>query len=480
MAKRKGRNTFIFILAGVIIALIVLVSIQQRMKPVGEKVFVEKAERRLIKEIVAASGKVFPQTEVKISSDVSGEVVELFVEEGDSVVSGQLLAKIDPDAYESQVERGLAGVNSSKAQLANANSQIEATKAQREQIEAQLINAREIHKRNEKLKKEGVISDADFEASYASVRQLEANLRAAVANIRSGEESAKAAKFSVESSVAGLKELQTSLRRTTIYAPMNGIVSALNVEKGERVVGTIQMTGTELMRIANLNAMEIRVDVSENDIPRVSIGDEAEIEVDAYIGRKFKGHVTQIASSATGSGLATSASLTSDQVINFEVRISMDPASYTDLLTKGRKHPFHPGMSASVEINTEVIKDALSIPIQSVTTRDEKTGEVKKVKVEAEEDEDGMAVAKSDKKEKEDEGKDLKEVIFIVSGDTVLMSEVKTGIQDDTYIQVLSGVKEGDEVVKGPYTVVSRKLKQGDKVIKTKEDDFFKKNDKEE
>ena len=266
MAKRKGRNTFIFILAGVIIALIVLVSIQQRMKPVGEKVFVEKAERRLIKEIVAASGKVFPQTEVKISSDVSGEVVELFVEEGDSVVSGQLLAKIDPDAYESQVERGLAGVNSSKAQLANANSQIEATKAQREQIEAQLINAREIHKRNEKLKKEGVISDADFEASYASVRQLEANLRAAVANIRSGEESAKAAKFSVESSVAGLKELQTSLRRTTIYAPMNGIVSALNVEKGERVVGTIQMTGTELMRIANLNAMEIRVDVSENDI----------------------------------------------------------------------------------------------------------------------------------------------------------------------------------------------------------------------
>ena len=462
MAKRKGKNTFIYILVAIVIALIALVAVRQRMKPVGEKVFVEKAERRVIKEIVAASGKVFPQTEVKISSDVSGEVVELYVEEGDSVVSGQLLAKIDPDAYESQVERGLAGVNSSKAQ--------------REQIEAQLINAKEIHKRNEKLKKEGVISEADFEASLANVRQLEANLRAAAANIRSGEESAKAAKFSVESSVAGLKELQTSLRRTTIYAPMNGIVSALNVEKGERVVGTIQMTGTELMRIANLNAMEIRVDVSENDIPRVTIGDEAEIEVDAYIGRKFKGRVTQIASSATGSGLTASASLTSDQVINFEVRISMDPASYQDLLTKGRKHPFHPGMSASVEINSEVIKDALSIPIQSVTTRDEKTGKAKKVSVETEEDNESMATPKA---KEEDTTKDLKEVVFIMSGDTVRMSEVKTGIQDDTYIQVLSGVNEGDEIVKGPYTVISRVLKQGDKVIKTKEDDFFKKDEKE-
>ncbi|MFM9948261.1 MAG: HlyD family secretion protein [Saprospiraceae bacterium] len=476
MAKRKGRNTFIFILVGIVIALIVLVAVQQRMKPKGEKVFVEKAERRMIKEIVAASGKVFPQTEVKISSDVSGEVVELYVEEGDSVVSGQLLAKIDPDAYESQVERGLAGVNSSKAQMANAYSQIEASKAQREQIEAQLINAKEIHKRNDKLKKEGVISEADFEASLASVRQLEANLRAAAANIRSGEESAKAAKFSVESSVAGLKELQTSLRRTTIYAPMNGIVSALNVEKGERVVGTIQMTGTELMRIANLNAMEIRVDVSENDIPRVAIGDEAEIEVDAYIGRKFKGRVTQIASSATGSGLTAAASLTSDQVINFEVRISMDPTSYQDLLTKGRKHPFHPGMSASVEINTEVIKDALSIPIQSVTTRDEKTGKAKKVSTKSEEEEESMAVSKE---KEEDTSKDLKEVVFIVSADTVRMVEVKTGIQDDTYIQVLTGVSEGDEIVKGPYTVVSRVLKQGEKVIKTKEDDFFKKDEKE-
>ena len=228
------------------------------------------------------------------------------------------------------------------------------------------------------------------------------------------------------------------------------------------------------MRIANLNAMEIRVDVSENDIPRVTIGDEAEIEVDAYIGRKFKGRVTQIASSATGSGLAASASLTSDQVINFEVRISMDPASYQDLLTKGRKHPFHPGMSASVEINTEIIKDALSIPIQSVTTRDEKTGKAKKVSVETDEENESMATPKA---KEEDTTKDLKEVVFIMSGDTVRMSEVKTGIQDDTYIQVLSGVNEGDEIVKGPYTVISRKLKQGDKVIKTKEDDFFKKDE---
>jgi len=474
MAKRKRNNTLLYVLLGAVVVLGLVMAVQSRSKPQGEKVFVEKAERRSIKEIVAASGKVFPQTEVKISSDVSGEVVELYVEEGDSVVSGQLLAKIDPDAYESQVERGLAGVNSSKAQLANANSQIEASKAQREQIQAQLTNAKEIHRRNEKLKKDGVISDADFDASLASVRQLEANLRAADANIRSGEESAKAAKYSVESSVAGLKELQTSLRRTTIYAPMNGIVSVLNVEKGERVVGTIQMTGTELMRIANLNAMEVRVDVSENDIPRVTLGDDTEIEVDAYIGRKFKGKVTQIASSATGSGLGTTTSLTSDQVTNFEVRISIDPSSYTDLISDGRKHPFHPGMSASVEITTEIIKDALSIPIQSVTTRDNKTGKAKAVSSEDDGEEENENPAKKDK---EEDNNDLKEVVFIASADTVRMSEVKTGIQDDTYIQVLSGVNEGDEIVKGPYTSVSRKLKQGDKIIKSKEDDFFSKNE---
>ena len=465
MAKRKGNYTLIIVLVVAIGALIGVAVWKQKSKPKGEKVYVEKVEKRTIKEMVSASGKVFPQTEVKISSDVSGEIVELFVEEGDSVILGQLLAKIDPDAYQSQVERGVAGVNSAKAQLANSRSQIENSKAQKEQIHAQLINAREIHKRNEELKKDGVIATADYETSYSNMKALEANLRSAEANIKAAEESARASMFSVHSSEATLKELKTSLRRTTIYAPMNGIVSRLNVEAGERVVGTIQMTGTEMMRIANLNAMEVRVEVSENDIPRVSYGDVADIEVDAYLDRKFRGIVTQIANSSTSTGTTTA--LTTDQVTNFEVRISMDASSYNDLITSNKPHPFRPGMSASVEINTETKDDIISIPIQSVTTRekDEKGSKKKRI---------------NEKKEKAQD--DLLEVVFVCKDDTVKMVEVKTGVQDDTYIEVLKGLQEGEEVVAGPYTAISRKLKEGKRVNKVDEEEFFKsdKKDKDE
>lgn len=460
MAKRKKNNTLIILLLIVVGALIGLAMWKSNSKPKGEKVTVEKTEKRTIKEMVAASGKVFPQTEVKISSDVSGEIVELYVEEGDSVVVGQLLAKIDPDAYQSQVERGVAGVNSAKAQLANSKSQIEQLKAQKENIEAQLINAREIHKRNEKLKADGVVSAADFDASLSSMRALEANLRSADANIKAAQESAKAAAFSVQSSEATLKELRTSLRRTTIYSPTNGIISKLNVEQGERVVGTIQMTGTEMMRIANLNAMEVRVDVSENDIPRVTFGDRVEIEVDAYLNRKFIGNVTQIANSATGTG--TTQALTSDQVTNFEVRISIDPSSYKDLVNPKKPYPFRPGMSASVEINTEVVEDALSVPIQAVTTRESE--EAKKRK----------RLSQNKDKEDDNDADDLKEVVFVATAaDTVKMVEVSSGIQDDTYIQILTGLNEGDEIVIGPYSAVSRKLKEGAKVRKVDEDELY-------
>jgi HlyD family secretion protein len=220
----------------------------------------------------SSSGKIFPQTEVKISSDVSGEIVELYVEEGDSVEVGQVLARIDPEAIESQVERGRASVNGAKAQLANSKANVENLKAQKQQIIAQLENAKDIFKRNKGLYEEGAISQADFETAQANLRALEANLKASDASIRSAEENVRASQFNVQSTEASLKELRTSLRRTTLYAPMSGIVSLMNVEEGERVVGTIQMTGTELMRIANLNAMEVRVEVSENDIPRVSLG----------------------------------------------------------------------------------------------------------------------------------------------------------------------------------------------------------------
>ncbi|MEN0005845.1 MAG: efflux RND transporter periplasmic adaptor subunit [Bacteroidota bacterium] len=450
MAKRKRNNLLIFGLLGLVIILVAVAAMTARNKPKGEKVNVEPVENRTIVEKVAASGKVFPQTEVKISSDVSGEIVELYVEEGDSVVVGQILAKIDPDAIQSQVERGVAGVNSAKAQLANSRSQVQNAVAQKEQIEAQLVNAKEIHKRNEELKKDGVVSTADFDASLSNLRALEANIRSAEASIKAAKESARAAEFNVESSAATLKELRTSLRQTTIYAPMSGTVSLLNVEQGERVVGTIQMSGTELMRIANLNAMEVRVDVSENDIPRVALRDEVEIEVDAYLDRTFKGSVTQIANSA--SGTAASTTLNTDQVTNFEVRISIDPASYQDLIAKGQNYPFRPGMSASVEVLTEQKKDVASVPIQAVTTREK-------------EEEEGKKSSNDDD--------NLLEVVFVAMGDTVRMQEVVTGIQDDSYIQILSGLNADDEIVIGPYSAVARKLEQGDRILKVDEEELY-------
>lgn len=467
MAKRKRSNLLIIILGVLLVGLIGVAVWKSKQKPKGEKVYTEKVEKRTIKEEVAASGKVFPQTEVKISSDVSGEIVELLVEEGDSVVIGQLLAKIDPDAYQSQVERGIAGVNAAKAQMANSRSQIENLKAQKESTEAQLINAREIHKRNEALRKDGVISEADFESSLSNMRALEANIRSAEASIKAATESAEAATFQVKSSEASLKELRTALGRTTIYAPMEGVVSKLNVEAGERVVGTIQMTGTEMMRIANLNAMEVRVEVSENDIPRVSYNDLVEIEVDAYLDRKFLGRVTQIANSSTTTG--TTAALTTDQVTNFEVRINIDPISYNDLISPQNPYPFRPGMSASVEINTEVKEGILSVPIQSVTTRER----------EKEKGKDAKAQKVNLKKDEEDLD-DLLEVVFVISADTVDMVEVRTGIQDDSYIEVLSGLKEGDEIVVGPYTAISRKLEEGETVVVGDEEKDKKKDEKDD
>jgi HlyD family secretion protein len=469
MAKRKNRNLLIFILIAVIALLVVAVVLKSKNKESGTKVTVEDVTTRTIKEMVAASGKIFPETEVKMSSDVSGEIVELFVEEGDSVIAGQLLANIDPDAYQSQVERGVATVNSARSQHANARSQIENAIAQKEQIIAQLENAKDVYNRNKQLYADGAISQADFQTAEANLRGLEANLKAADASIKSAEQSANAADFSVKSSQATLKELQTSLRRTSIYAPTNGIVSMLNVEQGERVVGTMQMTGTEMMRIANLNIMEVRVDVSENDIPRVSIGDEVDIEVDAYIDRIFKGTVTQIANSASNSATAA---LTSDQVTNFEVRVLINPNSYQDLIAAGNRYPFRPGMSSTVEINTESKEGILTVPIQSVVVREKKDMYNKKdSKKKKAKDGD------TETTEKSDDDEELIEVVFIaMAGDTVRIVPVTTGIQDDTYIEITKGLKKGEKVVSGPYSVLSRRLKAGDEINIVEEDKLYTSN----
>lgn len=444
-----ARKIILLIFALIVIGAIAAVAFGGR-KETGTKVFTTEAKARTIQELVSASGKIFPQTEVKISSDVSGEVVDLYVEEGDSVVPNQLLAKIDADAYQSQVARGVAGVNSSKAQLANANAQINSLQAQQAQIEAQLENAREIYERNKGLAADGVVSQAELEASQATLRGLEANLKAAESNIKGARESARAAQFGVESSQATLSELRTSLRRTTIYAPMGGVVSLLNVEQGERVVGTIQMTGTELMRIADLNAMEVRVEVSENDVPSVKIGDVAEVEVDAYLNRTFKGRVTQIANSSTTAGTAADNVLNSDQVTNFEVRISIDQASYADLVAQGNTYPFRPGMSASVDILTKTAEGIISVPIEAVTTREKKS-----------DDEDVVGTD------------NIEEVVFVVSGDTITQTTVTTGVQDANVIEIKTGLAAGAKVVAGPYTALSRNLKGGDKVIVKDKDTFY-------
>lgn len=470
MAKRKKNLTWLYIVLGLVaIGLIAMTLMRQKNKPKGTKVSVEKAEKRTIKETVAASGKIYPEVEVNISSDVSGEIVELYIEEGDSVTVGQLLLKIDPDVYKSTVERVAANVDNSKAQLANsragiarAQAQVEQGKAAIRQLDAQITNQKGIHKRNTQLHKEGVISDADYEASQASLRSLEANLASSNANLRSFDASlesarqqAKAAEFSVKGAEASLKEARTSLKRTAIYAPMSGIVSKLNIEKGERVVGTAQMTGTEIMRIANMGTMEIQVDVSENDVLRVSLNDPVEIEVDAYLDKTFTGKVSEIANSAANVG---SVSASSDQVTNFVVKVRFERDSYEDLIQSGKRFPFRPGMSGSVEISTKIVEDVLSVPIQAVTIREEK----KKGK-------DAPKKAKSEE--------DIKEVVFIAEGDTVRMAEVKTGIQDDTYIQVLSGVDADAEVVTGPYSAVSKTLKAGKKINKSDKEELYKKEE---
>ncbi|MEO6758565.1 MAG: efflux RND transporter periplasmic adaptor subunit, partial [Saprospiraceae bacterium] len=452
--KRKNR-TLLYVLLGLLALLIVVAAIKARQKPKGEEVNAEKVDRRTVRELVSASGKIFPETEVKISSDVSGEVVELYVKEGDSVTIGQILAKIKPDEYQSALEQGQASVSTAQSQRQISSSNVQGSAAQIEQLKAekaragsQLEVARSSHQRNDKLFKDGIISKADFETSLNTLRGAESGLAGAEASLRSAEsslasarENVRVSEFGINSANARLKELRTSLQKTSITAPVSGIVSKLNIERGERVLGMMQMTGTEIMRIANLRSMEVQVDVVENDIMKVHVGDETDIEVDAYLGRKFKGVVSEIANSASNVG---GASLNTDQVANFVVKVRVDPASYQDLIKDGRRYPFRPGMSAAVDVYTHQADSALTVPLIAVTARDEEKEQDKKV--EASVKSESSSSISTDK---------IKEIVFVVSGDTVGVREVKTGIQGNEYIQILSGLAEGDVVVTGPYSAVS-------------------------
>ncbi len=449
----KSRKKY-WIIGGILLLVLIIWLATKETGKSQTLVQTAKVELRDIQEIVSASGKIYPSTEVKISSDVSGEIVELNVQEGDSIVKGQLLLKINPDTYLSSVERGNAAFNSAKSQKAMAEAQLQSAIAQREQIDAQLTNSKAIFNRSKALLADKVISIQEYEAAEASLRGLEANVRAAQATVNSSKSNVEAAEYAIRSAQASLNELKTSLQRTAIYAPSNGIISRLNVEKGERVVGTIQMTGTELMRIANLDFMEVQVEVTESEILRIQMGQDADIEVDAYLGQKFSGNVFQIANSATLPAGSLGQTLAVDQISNFTVKIRINPESY-ESVSNLDSHPFRPGMSASVNIKTSKSEKALCVPVQAVSTRDFN-----------EKDNDN----KSDSLKETSAKADIREVVFRYDNGIAKRIEVTTGLQDDSYIEILTGLEADNEVISGPFTVVSKKLKDKMEVKKGEND----------
>jgi HlyD family secretion protein len=451
---RKSSNRIWWITGGVLLLLVAgLFGAKQAGligKPKSTEVEYATVKRNDIIERVTASGKVQPEVEVKLSPDVSGEIISLNVAEGDSVVKGQLLLKIRPDNYESLMARAQASVNSSKASY-------EQTKAVVLQAESRLIQAKANYERNKKLFSDKVISASDFET-------FDSNYAVAQQDVESAKANVSAALFNIKNAEAGMRDAAENLRKTTIFAPVSGIISLLNVEVGERVVGTSQMAGTEMMRIANLSNMEVRVNVNENDIVRVSIGDTAEIDVDAYSasGRKFKGIVKEIANTAAGSATSTGASVSADAVTEFQVKVKILNESFSDLMsTRSKKsYPFKPGMTASVEIITERKNGVVSVPIAAVATRNNTPAEEVKTEEQPEETDD----SKKPKKEVV-----IKEVVFVDVAGKAEMREVKTGISDFENIEIVSGVKEGDQIISGPYIVVSKNLNAGDLVEKKNE-----------
>lgn len=454
----------IWIIGGLVAVILILVILKKNGvigKEAGMKVTAEKAVDRTIIETVNASGKVYPEVEVKVSPDISGEIMELNVNEGDSVRKGQVLARIYADIYNSQRDQAAAVVTQSQAQVLNSTAQLEALKATLDQAETTF-------KRQKQLLEDKVISHAEFEQADQAIKTARAQYNAATQGI-------KGSQASVQNAQAQLSRANKDVSRATLVAPMNGVVSLLAVKKGERVVGTAQMAGTEMLRIADMNIMELRVNVGENDIPKVQLNDSAVIEIDAYTNRKFMGIVTKIASSNTTAAQSASLSSSSTEVTNYQVNIRLLPQSYQDLLSRSKSgsSPFRPGMNASADIQTKTRNNVLAVPINAVTTRD-KNGD-KPV---------------SDKKQDKDNNNnnsqevpavnadDLEEVVFVLQADktTVKKVKVKTDIQDINYIQITNGLKPGEEVITGPYNLVSKTLKDGDKVKIVPKEQLFEEN----
>jgi len=440
---------WILIIAG---SLIVLFLIMKMMggRDRSEKVAVEKASRRTIIESVNASGKIYPEVEVKISPDISGEITELNVAEGDSVKRGQVLARIYADIYSLQRDEAASRVNQTSATVENSKAAMDALKASMEQ-------AQQNYDRNKKLYDDKVISKSELEMYETSLKSAKANLTAAEQNIRGLQ-------AGVSGSRTELTKANKDLSRTVLLAPIDGVISSLKIKKGEKVAGNSFNVGTEMMTVADMSVLEVRVDVGENDIVKISIGDSADVEVDAYNNRKFKGVVTKIASSTTGNNALG----TSNDVTNYEVRIRLDKDSYRDLSSK--TFPFRPGMNASADIKTKRVDNVLAVPITAVNARvkgsDKSMDDQKKEKkVNENADEDNLQNNASD---------ELEEVVFVLQKDgTVKKAVVRSGIQDINYIEILNGIKEGEEVVTGPYNAISKTLKTGTKVKVVAKDKLF-------
>ncbi len=412
-------------------------------KAEGIKVTAEKVEERTIIEVVNASGKVFPEIEVKVSPDISGEITQLTVEEGDTVKRGQLLARIYADVYNIQRDQAATGVAQSQAQVANSRAALEGLQVQKEQ-------AKKTYDMQKKLYDDKVISMSEFNVADGNYKTAIANYNAAVASL--GGTNA-----GVQSARANLAKANTDLSRTTIVAPMDGVVSLLNVKVGEQVAGNSFNVGTEMLRIADMDKIEIRVDVGENDVPKVKLGDSALVDIDAYTGRRFKGIVTQIASSNNGAASQSALAAATSDVTQYKVYVRILKESYVDLLGKGN-FPFRPGMSANVDIQTRVVKNVLSIPINAVTTRTLPDSVVNKLRLASQ----GAEV-------------DDQEVLVFIkdSGDAVKKIVVKTGIQDINYIEITNGLKPGQTVITGPYDVVSKTLKEKDKIKVVEKKELF-------
>ena len=450
------KKTLLIIIISVVALILILVLVKGLGKKDGTKVAAEKVIKRNITEIVTASGKVYPEKEVKISPDISGEVVDLKVtQEGDSVHKGQELARIYADVYTMQRDQAAAQMDQQQAMVSNMAEQLPGLKTSME-------TAKKTYDRQKQLLDQKVISLAEFETAESSFKTAQANYLAALETVRGN-------KAGVQSAKANLTIAAKNLSRTTVVSPIDGVVSLLSIKKGERVVGNSMMAGTEMMRVADMSKIETIVDVGENDIPKVHLGDSALITVDAYSTRKFKGIVTQIASSVTTAAGTSTTTVSTNDVTNYKVHIRLSPDSYKDLIDPShpKNFPFRPGMSASADIQTRTHADVLSVPINSVAVREKNTDNA----IQSNSDD---ADSKNDARPVVSGSDDLDEVVFLVEpGDTVRKVKVRTDIQDINYIEVVDGLKEGDQVVTGPYSVVSKTMKGGQKVKIVPKDKLF-------